>query len=99
MEESIFEIVDENNVVVAEIYGPDPDIDEPKSERKLLKKETITSEIRWEIWERDNFTCLSCGGRRNLSIDHIVPECKGGVTEPHNLQTLCMPCNAQKGSK
>lgn len=62
-------------------------------------KVTIPSEIRWAVWERDNFTCQRCGTRRNLSIDHLVPVTKGGLTEEDNLQTLCCSCNSAKGNR
>lgn len=32
-----------------------------------------------------------------LSIDHVVPRCRGGSSEPDNLQVLCVPCNTKKG--
>ena len=57
----------------------------------------IPSNLRWDTWERDNFTCQHCGIRRHLSIDHIIPESKGGTLDLENLQTLCMPCNRKKG--
>lgn len=61
-------------------------------------KKPIPAELRWQIWERDNFTCRKCGVRRHLSIDHIVPEMLGGQTVEGNLQTLCWPCNRAKGT-
>ncbi len=70
-----------------------------KFSAKPYKKDMISSEVRWLIWERDNFTCQKCGSRKNLTIDHIIPESKGGKTEIKNLQTLCRPCNSKKGSK
>ena len=41
---------------------------------KTSKKEKrpIPDNIRWAVWERDNFTCRHCGSRKNLTIDHIV---------------------------
>lgn len=68
-----------------------------KPQRKLNTKKTIPREIRWLVWERDDFTCCSCGARTNLSVDHIFPESKGGALELDNLQTLCKPCNSVKG--
>ena len=59
----------------------------------------ISAVLRWEVWERDDFTCQHCGVRRFLSIDHIVPVSKGGATESSNLQTLCIPCNSRKGAR
>ena len=60
-------------------------------------KAPIPPDIRWTVWERDNFTCLHCGTRQHLSIDHIMPECEGGTLDLDNLQTLCKPCNSRKG--
>jgi 5-methylcytosine-specific restriction endonuclease McrA len=31
--------------------------------------------------------------------DHIVPKAKGGQNFLSNYQTMCMPCNTEKGSK
>lgn len=59
---------------------------------------SIPLDLRWEVWERDNFTCLDCGTRRDLTIDHIIPVSKGGRTVKDNLQTLCRSCNSKKGS-
>lgn len=65
----------------------------------VSKKEKIPNDIRWIVWERDNFTCKKCGGRKNLSVDHIYPESKGGSMDLDNLQTLCRRCNSKKGVK
>lgn len=62
-------------------------------------KEPIPNEIRWAVWERDNFTCQKCGTRKFLSVDHIIPESKGGTLEMNNLQALCCTCNSRKGAK
>jgi len=61
------------------------------------KKTPIPPELRWQIWERDNFECQMCGARTFLSIDHIFPESKGGDLSLDNLQTLCKSCNSKKG--
>ena len=65
----------------------------------LYSKKPIPPDIRWQVWERDNFTCQDCGSRKKLEVDHIYPESKGGVLELSNLQTLCKSCNSSKGSK
>ena len=67
--------------------------------RKAYQKGRIPDEIRWEVLERDNFTCLHCGSRRFLTVDHIIPESSGGTLETDNLQTLCRSCNSKKGNK
>jgi len=60
-------------------------------------KAPIPVDLRWEVWERDDFRCRQCGQRRHLRIDHIVPESRGGPMVPDNLQTLCQSCNSIKG--
>jgi len=65
----------------------------------------MTSKLREEIKERDNYKCCSCGiGIKDepnllLEIDHIIPLSKGGKTKYDNLQTLCWRCNRKKGAK
>jgi 5-methylcytosine-specific restriction endonuclease McrA len=62
-------------------------------------KQPIPSDLRWRVWERDNFTCLHCGSRRDLTADHFVPESRGGLMTFENLQTLCRTCNCRKGAR
>lgn len=62
-------------------------------------KAVIPPDLRWTVWERDDFTCRHCGARTNLSIDHILAESKGGPATLENFQTLCRSCNSRKGSR
>ena len=64
---------------------------------RRLPRQAIPADLRWRVWDRDNFTCLHCGTRKHLSIDHIIPESQGGLTIIENLQTLCVRCNSKKG--
>ena len=36
---------------------------------------------------------------RNMTIDHIVPQSKGGTDEKENLQLLCNACNSTKSTR
>lgn len=56
---------------------------------------------RFAIYRRDNHTCVYCGylspdGEQNLTLDHILPQSRGGGHEPENLVTACMDCNRKK---
>ena len=35
---------------------------------------------------------------RNMTVDHVVPQSKGGTDHMTNLQLLCGACNSMKGS-
>ena len=59
----------------------------------------IPVDLRWAIWERDDFRCCKCGSRRHLQIDHVYPKSRGGPTTAENLQTLCRSCNVRKHTK
>jgi 5-methylcytosine-specific restriction endonuclease McrA len=57
---------------------------------------------RHNIFIRDEGRCAYCPERLRLSdftFDHVVPQCKGGVTEWENIVCACQPCNTRKGSK
>lgn len=60
---------------------------------------------RYNVFERDDYTCVSCGIKVVLSltwrpdmatIDHIIPMSKGGPHIDSNLQTMCSMCNSIK---
>jgi len=36
---------------------------------------------------------------RNMTIDHVVPQAKGGTDHLDNLQLLCNACNSMKGTR
>lgn len=56
----------------------------------------VTDVMRWEVWNRDDFTCVVCGSRMFLEVDHVLPLSKGGSSHLGNLQTLCQNCNVRK---
>lgn len=56
-------------------------------------------DVRARVKRRDRHRCLACGSTRNLTMDHILPQCMGGNNEPENLQTLCAMCNNIKGDE
>ncbi|KAI8465124.1 MAG: hypothetical protein J3K34DRAFT_461561 [Monoraphidium minutum] len=52
---------------------------------------------RRNILSRDKHACQYCGSRSNLTLDHVLPVCRGGRNTWENLVTCCMHCNQRKG--
>ena len=63
----------------------------------LSKKRKIPYELRLRVYERDAYRCVYCGSYKDLTVDHIHPESKGGETTLLNLATCCRKCNTLKG--
>ncbi len=53
---------------------------------------------RRAILARDGFRCQYCGSTHHLTIDHIVPRSRGGITSWENVITSCAICNVRKGA-
>jgi len=63
------------------------------------KRHKLNPKIRYDIMKRDNFACVKCGNTAKnaiLEVDHITAICRGGLSIPENLQTLCHICNKGK---
>lgn len=63
------------------------------------RKDGIPRAMRWEVWERDDFTCVWCGTRRYLTIHHKHPESLGGPMTVENMETACDKCNGFLSNK
>ena len=50
------------------------------------------------IYKRDNHTCQYCGSTTRLTIDHVIPRCRGGQDTWENLVVACSSCNTKKGN-
>lgn len=70
-----------------------------KDDIKTYRKKTLSFKVRLNVLANDGYECKHCGTKENLTVDHIVPESKGGSHELDNLQTLCGSCNSKKGVK
>jgi 5-methylcytosine-specific restriction endonuclease McrA len=63
--------------------------------KQNIQKVPLTRE---NIYRRDNYECVYCGcsNQRILTLDHVVPQSKGGKDSWSNLVTACRPCNHEK---
>lgn len=72
---------------------------------RLVNNESLRFKWRFEVLERDEFTCQYCGAapRKNpevkLHVDHIHPRKLGGSDKPENLITACQTCNLGKSAQ
>ena len=57
---------------------------------------------RRNIYARDSNRCQYCGKRfstSELSLDHVVPRSRGGVSSWTNIVCCCVKCNVRKGGR
>lgn len=55
---------------------------------------------RRTLINRDNHTCQFCGDMEGpLTIDHVMPRSRGGMTSWENCVAACLRCNHRKGNR
>ena len=57
---------------------------------------------RHTLYGRQEGVCGGCQVMfpfRNMTVDHVVPQSKGGNDHMDNLQLLCAACNSMKGAR
>lgn len=67
-------------------------------ERPVNRRESISEELRRQVFRRDGGACVQCNSTELLQFDHIIPVSRGGATTSDNLQILCIDCNRHKGA-
>jgi len=59
----------------------------------------IPSQVKKEVWKRDQGKCVICGSKENLHFDHDLPYSKGGTSlTASNVRLLCMKHNLEKSA-
>ena len=55
---------------------------------------------RKAVLARDSYTCQYCGSEANgMTVDHVVPRSRGGLSVWENIVASCAPCNRKKGNR
>jgi len=57
---------------------------------------------RRNIYKRDRYTCQYCGaqpGTEELTVDHVNPRSKGGISTWENCVLACVGCNKRKADR
>jgi 5-methylcytosine-specific restriction endonuclease McrA len=60
-----------------------------KAEAKRMWRQSIKDQ-----WEHK---CAYCESQENITLDHITPQCKGGLDIKTNVVACCHSCNQSKG--
>ncbi len=64
------------------------------------RRRIIPSQVKLEVWQRDQGKCAVCGAIDELHFDHIVPFSRGGASETAaNVQLLCARHNLAKSAR
>jgi len=69
-------------------------------------KELQSGKIQWSSsvreWIKEHEKpneCIYCGSKENLTVEHILPKCRGGPDIPDNTIKVCKKCNSTKREK
>lgn len=110
-ERKLFKFLAKNKIEVIECwdekvnFGVDVIIHHPAVVRLWHHVRWIPRKIRFNrtsVFRRDEYTCLYCGQAlisSELTIDHIIPRSKGGISSWGNCVTSCFSCNRKKSNK
>jgi hypothetical protein len=72
-------------------------IDQYEKTSSHQPRRIIPTEVKREVWKRDNGKCVKCGSKDELHFDHIIPYSKGGTSLlAENIQLLCARHNLEK---
>lgn len=70
--------------------------------RKYAKKKINVRFSRSNLLLRDDFSCQYCHDQltmKDMTIDHVIPRARGGITRWDNVVASCYSCNAIKGHR
>lgn len=100
-------LAEKANVVEADLEAPIPALPDGTAfaPRVIAMRHAVawmwTHDVPWsrkKLLERDNWTCAYCGGH-GRTVDHIMPQSRGGGDTWMNTITACSPCNGRKDNK
>lgn len=83
------------------LINPELDIKKPSIIRvfKYVNQQIHKVPLNREnVFKRDGYCCVYCGNdnRKTLTLDHVIPQSKGGKDTWENLVTACKRCNGEK---
>ena len=67
-----------------------------KVSSKQMKELALRSRLKKELIEESGYLCMTCGSNGfplGLSLSHIIPISRGGLTNRENCLIECIPCH------
>jgi 5-methylcytosine-specific restriction endonuclease McrA len=65
-----------------------------------VRTRIIPSDVKRDVFKRDQGKCVICGDSENIHFDHDLPYVHGGTSlSAKNVRILCMKHNLQKSDK
>ena len=80
-------VLERPTVIKLRVYANVP---RDSSKRKITRR---------AVFARDGWTCQYCGTRSNLTVDHVIPRSKGGLSTWENIVASCAPCYRRKADR
>lgn len=67
--------------------------------RVKVSSKPVPLRVRIAVYDRDGYECAYCGAETDdtsRSLDHVMPQSRGGEHTPDNLVVCCRRCNSAK---
>lgn len=94
------DVIEEYDIPIRSAYLEikQPAVIRLRKHHQFFERVKLTKE---HIYARDQFICQYCHkGLKfgDLTLDHVLPQSRGGKYKWSNLVTCCSPCNNEKGA-
>lgn len=73
-----------------------------KLNTRVVVKQTSVRFKRKIMFNRDDWSCQYCNKKltyNSITVDHVLPKCRGGQTTWKNCVVCCKQCNRNKGAR
>ena len=70
-----------------------------QARRNARMNGVVTVEQWMAVLEKFDHSCVYCGSKESLTIDHLVPVSKGGLHRIDNIVPACRSCNTAKNAR
>ena len=71
-----------------------------REKKQKLDIDNYYTPEQWKlVQEFFEHSCVYCGKKVKLTMDHFIPVIMGGKTELKNIVPACLPCNSSKSGK